>query len=174
MINYGLPGWMSVPELLWLHETSKQMKSVVEVGSYKGRSTWALCTGCQGPVFAVDMFEGDPSVFGGKYFYNDFYANVGHFKNLVIYRMDSYSAAQFFKPKSVDMVFIDGDHTEAGVLTDLKAWWPICKKLICGHDLRPWAGKEWTKGESQVEPALKKLDINYTLAVDSIWKCEII
>jgi hypothetical protein len=164
MINYSIPGWMSDSELMWLHETSKQMKSVLEIGSFKGRSTYALCTGCPGPVFAIDMFQGDPAVFGEGDFYREFYVNVGHFKNLVTYRMDSFSAAQFFKPKSIDMIFIDGDHAEAGVITDLKAWWLIGNKLICGHDLRP---------ESEIETALKKFGINYSLAIDSIWKCEI-
>ena len=164
MINYSIPGWMSEPELLWLHETSKRMTSVLEIGSFKGRSTYVLCTGCPGPVFAVDMFQGDPTVFGEGNFYKEFYANVGHFKNLVVFRTDSFSAAQFFRPKSIDMIFIDGDHTEAGVITDLKAWWLIGNKLICGHDLRP---------ESEIEIALKKFDTNYSLAVDSIWKYEI-
>jgi len=164
MINYSIQGWMSDQELLWLHETSKQMQSVLEIGSFKGRSTYALLTGCKGPVFAVDMFQCDPALFGEKPFYDEFYANVGHFKNLVVYRMDSFSAAQFFKPKSIDMIFIDGDHSEAGVLTDVKAWFPICKKLLCGHDLR--AGGE-------VGLALDKLGINYSLTVDSIWKHEI-
>jgi len=165
MINYSIEGWMSGPELLWLHETSKQMKSVLEVGSFKGRSTYALCTGCSGPVFAVDMFQCDPAIFGEAPFYKEFYANVGHFKNLVVYRMDSFSASKFFKHKSVDMIFIDGDHSEEGVLTDIISWWPVCNKLICGHDLRPGGA---------VEPALKKLNLNYSLTVDSIWKCEII
>lgn len=174
MINYGIQGWMSEPELMWLHETAKGMHSVLEIGSFKGRSTYALCTGCKGPVFAVDMFQGDPTVFGGSPFYNEFYANVGHFKNLVAFRMDSFSASRFFRPKSIDMIFIDGDHTEVGVLTDVKAWLPICNKLLCGHDLRPWAGLEWTKGESEVKPALEKLRLPYEAVVDSIWKLEII
>lgn len=165
MINYSIPGWMSDQELTWLYETSKQMQSVLEIGSFKGRSTYVLCSGCPGPVFAVDMFQGDPSIFGAGPFYNEFYSNVGHFKNLVVFKMDSFSAAQFFKPRSIDMIFIDGDHSAAGVITDVKAWLPICKKLLCGHDLR--AGGE-------IGPALDKIGLNYNLAVDSIWKHEII
>lgn len=173
MINYSIPGWMSGPELMWLHETSKKMKSVLEIGSFKGRSTFALCTGCQGTVFAVDRFEGDPTVFGGVNFYKDFYTNVGHFTNLVIFRADSVYASQFFAPKSIDMIFIDGDHTKEGVIADIDAWLPKCNKLICGHDLRPWAGKEWTKGESEVEPALRDRNIDFRIAVDSIWYKEL-
>ena len=164
MINYSIPGWMSDIELMWLHQTSKQMKSVLEIGSFKGRSTYALCTGCKGPVFAVDMFQGDPAIFGNGSFYDDFYANVGHFKNLVIYRMDSFSASRFFLPRSIDMIFIDGDHTEAGIITDVKAWLPICNKLLCGHDLRI---------DSEIKPALDKIELYYESAVDSIWKHEI-
>lgn len=173
MINYNIPGWMSDWELMWLHETAKTMNSVLEIGSFKGRSTYALCTACKGSVFAVDMFKSNPLFYNGPDFYEDFYKNVGHFENLVILRTDSLSASRFFRPKSIDMIFIDGDHSKTGVINDLTSWWRICNKLICGHDLRPWKNEEWTKGESEVKVALEELNINYEIAVDSIWKYEV-
>lgn len=191
MINYSIPGWMSNEELLWLHETSKQMQSVLEIGSFMGKSTYALCTGCKGPVFAVDKFKVPPGIgyvlftnlgIVGAWqkdivteFYDEFYKNVGRFENLVTYRMGSVEAAKFFKPKSIDMIFIDGDHTKEGVTTDINAWLPVCNKLICGHDLRPPDPTNTLPGmKGEVEEALKELNIDYKMAVDSIWKYEII
>jgi hypothetical protein len=39
----------------------------------------------------------------------------------------SADVAPLYAPRSVDAVFIDGDHQRAGVQTDLDAWRPVCK-----------------------------------------------
>jgi hypothetical protein len=78
-------------------------------------------------------------------------ANVGHFPNLKVLKMDSTEAAKQFELKSVDFIFVDGDHDFQPFKKDLEAWVPICKKLICGHDL----------GEGGVTVALAELGINY-------------
>jgi hypothetical protein len=43
--DLSIPGWMTEDELRWLHETAKSMASVVEIGCYQGRSTFALLQG---------------------------------------------------------------------------------------------------------------------------------
>src|SRR5512139_3381685 len=133
-------GWMSIGELRWLYETAQQMESIVEVGVWKGRSTHALCSGCKGIVIAVDHWKGSRAEqtsnhkeANEKDVCQDFWANVGHFRNLSILRMESTKAAGLFHEKSVDMVFIDGGHEFEEVLNDLRFWIPICKKLLCGH-----------------------------------------
>jgi predicted O-methyltransferase YrrM len=130
-------------QLNWLYGTAQTMTSIVEIGSWKGRSTHALLSGCPGQVFAVDHFMGNPyqreegrahheAVTGD--IFSQFWTNVGHFKNLVVMRMPSIVAAQYFAPASVDMVFIDGDHTTDAVVSDLASWRPKCRRLLCGHD----------------------------------------
>ena len=55
-------GWMELEELLWLNQTAKNMDSIVELGCFCGRSTYALLSGCMehnaghpnGTVYAVD------------------------------------------------------------------------------------------------------------------------
>jgi len=126
----NIEGWMSIEQLKWLFNTAKEMETIVEVGSYKGRSTYALLTGTDGTVWAVDPFTG--MKIGD--FYDDFVKNVGHFENLKILRMKSEEAVKQFKDKSIDMVFIDGDHTYEEVKKDIEMWLPKVKKLICGHD----------------------------------------
>jgi precorrin-6B methylase 2 len=122
-----IPGWMTEGEMRWLHEQAKSMASVVEIGCLVGRSTAALLSGCAGPVYAVDSWEGDNSSA-----LQQFRSNVGHYKNLRIFPMRSEYAAQFIG--CVDMVFIDGDHTEHGLRTDFSCWLDKARVLICGHD----------------------------------------
>ena len=147
------------------------MASVVEIGSWKGRSTHALLSGCPGPVFAVDHFKGNPDenwrpALGGQAQTSSrhFWMNVGHFTNLVVLRMPSVEAAQYFAPKSVDMVFIDGCHIKDAVVADLKAWHPKCRQLLCGHDA----------SYGDIQMALKECGIEFK-AVNQIglWRIDI-
>jgi len=107
----NIEGWMSAAELAWLYETAKQMRSIVEVGSFKGRSTHALCSGCQGTVTAVDHFA--PEHLGpiGDRILEEFTANMRAFPRLKVIRAWSVDAAQQFEDSSIDMVFIDAHHT---------------------------------------------------------------
>jgi len=45
-----IEGWMSYAELIWLNLTAKKMNSIVEIGSWKGRSAHALASACPGKV----------------------------------------------------------------------------------------------------------------------------
>jgi predicted O-methyltransferase YrrM len=136
-----IPGWMDTEELTWLYLQSSKMSSVVEIGAWCGRSTYALLCGCAGNVTTVDHFYGTPSELNTTHkeattedIYAKFISYVGMFPNLKVLRTDSVTAATMFSEKSIDMVFIDGDHSESAVFQDIQAWSPICKKLICGHD----------------------------------------
>lgn len=120
-------GWMSPEELWWLHETAKTMGSVVEVGSLRGRSAFALLTGCPGPVYCIDPWD-DP----GEHAIKGFMADCGHFPNLR--PMKGYSPAIAADIPDVDMVFIDGAHDEAQVRADIEVWLPKTRRLLCGHD----------------------------------------
>lgn len=137
--NLDIQGWMSEEELAWLHDTAAEMSSVAEIGSWKGRSTYALLAGCKGNVFAVDHWQGSVEEREGAHaeatycdIFSQFEANVGHFPNLSVVKMESSKAA--LRLPSVDMVFIDGDHTYEAVATDIRMWRPKAKRLICGHD----------------------------------------
>jgi hypothetical protein len=166
-----IEGWMMQNELDWLYETARFMENVVEVGCWMGRSTHALLSGCGGTVYAVDHFKGSKSqVEGGAHAIAKtkdiraiFDANVGYFENLIVLQIDSREAAKLFRRKSVDMIFIDGDHDYEEVYADIVAWMPICRKLLCGHDLF----------EAGVPKALKELNLNYTKQEGSIWSVEI-
>jgi predicted O-methyltransferase YrrM len=162
----NIQGFMQFQELEWLFEQAQKMGSIVEIGSWRGLSTYALLTGCSGKVYAVDTWQGSPDEINAAHaeaktqdIYAQFYANVGKFPNLIVRKMDSVEASRHHAPKSIDMVFIDGCHSRDAVIADLKAWIPICKKLLCGHDL----------GQAGVMPALQEVNIDYKKEVGSLW-----
>ncbi len=166
----NIPGWMGEKELQWLFRMAAEMDSIVEVGSWQGRSTHALCSGCPGTVYAVDHFKGSPSEIDTVHVLAKtvnirelFDAQVGHFANLRILQMDSLEAAATFEDASVEMIFIDGDHAYEPFKADLVAWLPKCKRLICGHD----------RSQDGVPKALKEVLGTIKSETGSLWSYQI-
>lgn len=136
MIN-DIEGWMNSTDLNWLHSTAQEMDNIIEIGCWKGRSTFSLLSGCKGTVYAIDHFKGtkgedcfDEAV--DNDIFSEFMNNVGHFTNLKVFNGESFKAVGYFKKKSIDMIFIDADHND--LVQDIRSWRPVAKKLICGHD----------------------------------------
>ena len=145
----AIEGYMRWPELMFLYETAQKMDNVVEVGSWMGRSTDALLSGCKGTVTAVDTFAGSDDsgdatnwIAKEKDIYAEFMKNVGHYPNLEVMKMTSEAAAGLIPDKSVDCVFIDALHTYEGVKKDIELWRNKPTKILCGHDFdeRAWPG----------------------------------
>jgi hypothetical protein len=122
-----IPGWMTEKEMRWLHEQAKNMNGVVEVGCLIGRSSAALLSACQGPVYCIDCWTGDNA--GGKTYFKQ---NVGHYPNLNLIHDYSHNVVDMFT--LVDMVFLDGDHTYESISEDINDWLPKTTVLFCGHD----------------------------------------
>jgi predicted O-methyltransferase YrrM len=55
-----------------------------------------------------------------------------------VQRMTSEQACRLYADESVDMVFIDGDHSYQGCANDIRLWWPkVCiGGVLAGHDYR--------------------------------------
>lgn len=121
-----IAGPMAEIELQWLYEQAQNMDSVIEIGSLRGRSTYALVSGCKGDVHAVDIWD-------SGIVYDQFCRNMAEFKNLIAHRMDSIEASKILP--CVDMIFIDRTpHEYDDVSADIRAWDAKAKLLICGHD----------------------------------------
>lgn len=145
-------GWMNVREQNWLYQHAKKFKSIIEIGSWKGKSTHALCCGCaEGHVTAIDHFVGTDDPIQEKYraelyrgafkeveegvdIYEIFKKNMACFNNLDVIKMGSQDAIKKYPGLGADMIFIDGGHNYDEVMADLKAYEPRAKKIICGHD----------------------------------------
>jgi hypothetical protein len=152
-----IQGWMSPEELFWLFSEAATHPVIVEIGSWKGRSTHALAEGCQGVLYFVEHFAGSPAepvnqsdsyseVLGSDgpaFIRNTLLTNLGKFVDAgkaFLIEAKSTEAAAFMGPvfmhRQPNMVFIDGDHTYEGCGGDIKAWRKYFKKpgLLCGHD----------------------------------------
>jgi precorrin-6B methylase 2 len=132
MRGNDIKGWMSEEELRFLNDISKGL-TVVELGSYLGRSTVALAEKAK-KVYAVDHWnwtEGLGLVMDGTE-YDQFLENTKDFSNIEVLKMSTLEASK--KIDSCDIVFIDADHRYNSVKADIKAWFPKVNKIICGHD----------------------------------------
>ena len=155
-----IEGWMRPEELRWLYNTAKTVNSILEIGSWKGRSTHALLSGCKGTVTACDTFKGSDDVKDLSYkiakqenIKDQFIKNVGHFNNLEVLEMTSEEAN---KPMvQFDMIFIDALHTYEGVKKDIELWKDRATKILCGHDYDPVA---WPDVVRAVDECLGKPD----------------
>lgn len=162
-VDSGIPGWMSCVELQWLYATAAHMDTIVEVGSWAGRSTHALLTACKGQVTAVDNWDqevmkgwGDAAVARKM-----FIEKLGKIPHLRILEMPSLEAAKLFEDLSVDMVFLDGTHVYEPFRDDIVAWLPKTKKIICGHD--------FNNGHPGVEKAVVQIFGGAYQFCESIW-----
>lgn len=159
----NIDGWMRFCELTYLYETAKGQPSIVEVGSWKGRSSHALLTGCKGQVTCIDTWNGSKDVFDDtnrlakqEDIFETFKKNVGHFENLKIIRKSSVEAAKDFKDGSIPFLFLDAGHTKDEVLEDIKVWLPKVQKggIFAGHDFLDgtWMGVVEAVNESFGKP----------------------
>ena len=80
-----------------------------------------------------------------------------------IIRDFSAEASKQFDDNSVDMVFIDGGHSEDEIKSDIEAWLPKVNQLICGHDYQ-WSG---------VKKVVDKTFGDRVKQIDSIWYVEL-
>lgn len=145
----AIEGFTKESELEFLSEVARgmpQRAAIVEVGSWKGRSTVAICEGLRGgseaTVWAIDTFAGDPDVAEAvgavdqRAVAAEFKRNTAGYDCLRMIVAESVEAAAEFDDESLDWVFIDADHSYEAVVADIAAWAPKLKPggLLSGHD----------------------------------------
>ena len=154
----NMAGWGSTKELEFLQSTASQLppKSlVVEIGSWKGRSTAALFSmfDRSSTLVTIDTWFG--SVEDRSIFYSDVYtADIfkvfmenmetlfGFFPRpfmvdrtgFLFLRAHAEEAFLLFKDQSIDFWYNDGDHLQLN--RDLELWQPKIKPggIMAGHD----------------------------------------
>jgi predicted O-methyltransferase YrrM len=147
-----ISGWMSETELAFLYAIAlsiSENRKVVEIGSWKGRSTVAICEGLKRKdgveLFAVDTFGGDPEInvqgafdeeIAQDSIYKEFAENTAEYDFLKTMRASSADACSNFADESLDWIFIDADHSYDAVCRDVRLWFPKLKYggLLAGHD----------------------------------------
>lgn len=113
------------------HDVSEGV--IVEVGSYRGKSTCALAIGSQRghqvPVYAIEPHEPFKGIFGGGFGPKDrkaFYESMletGCWDTVRLVNLSSEAVAPSWT-RPLGLVFIDGDHTYEGVKRDFECWEP--------------------------------------------------
>ncbi len=152
----AIPGFLTWEEgytLMAFAEGWPSEGDVVEVGSFKGKSTCFLAQGCaaagRGRVYAVDHFTGSPEHQKGGHeetaeivasgsTYEAFLGNLAQFgltEQVTAVVGDSTEAGAHFGGR-IRMLFIDGDHSFEGTKRDFDAWYPHVSDtgLVCFHD----------------------------------------
>lgn len=157
----GVRGFLSEGDVLQLHDHARAVRpggSIVEIGSFMGLSAIVLAIGLvdsgnfTARIHCVDTWAGSPEhghleiVRRGR-LYDLFLANVedaGIAALVHPIRLPSVEAARRFAPASVDLLFVDGDHSEEAASADLRAWWPTIRPggTVLGHDCAPGGGVE--------------------------------
>lgn len=109
-------------------DTIPKIGRMVEIGSFAGVSTEVFAIHAE-HVTAVDPFL-DPSVLPR------FVRRMAPYANVTVLRELSLVAAPRFASASLDLVYIDADHSYSGVKSDIAAWAPKVKPggWIAGHD----------------------------------------
>lgn len=135
----AIDGWMTDRELTWLAEQAASRQVIVEIGSYLGRSTRALCDHTWGHVYAIDDWAGprdvEIDVKDRNQIFNRFIKNMAGLEGKLLVCRQDHGSAEI--PEGADMVFLDGDHRYESISRDIKLWLPRLKPggILCGHDL---------------------------------------
>ena len=85
-----------------------------------------------------------------------------------VFHLTSQKAAGRIEDGALDFVFLDGDHSEAGVLRDLEAWFPKVRRggLFAGHD---WGSKQLQGVTRAVNGFLEKKNLPLMVAKYKTW-----
>jgi glycosyltransferase involved in cell wall biosynthesis/predicted O-methyltransferase YrrM len=128
---------------------------IVEIGSFKGRSTVAMayaCIGTKRKVYSIDTWDGNNTDFSERQFFEIWQNNV-QFNGLEQYviplRGHSHDVLnrwdKLTNSKAIDFIFIDGSHQYLDVLKDFELSFSLVKNggWIAFHDVVPtWPGPE--------------------------------
>lgn len=156
-----VPGWMTDHDLAAIDQICTRVPlgaPVLEIGSFLGRSSvqWAARLPSS-RIVCVDAWQGTPQDYVERWYleqcwgdhalmrmdqpmFPQFLYNTRDFTNIIPIRSPSTEFTWVWN-KSPAVIFIDGDHTDAGVRDDLLAchtrWQSSPHTIICGHDYNP-------------------------------------
>jgi len=173
----GIDGWL-VPHQVFLLYYIGLLNSgrLVEIGSWKGRSTCTLLLGGNLLIDAVDTFHGSDSDERHKELLSkengsslsDFHKNITkfNFNNRVTIRCGySVEVSKLFEDNSIDLLFIDGGHDYENVKNDIFYWTPKLKSggIIFGHDYPEESATDFQELKKAVDEYVKNKPDIFTL-----------
>lgn len=139
----SIDGWLTVDEAITLYELSRGLPHeaplCVEIGSWQGKSSVCLARGLLGKfqprLHCIDPFDasGDEANFGGydrraeqlggqlRATFESNLRAAGVRELVEVHQGKSHDAAQGWR-RSIDLLFLDGDHRYPAVLQDFEDW----------------------------------------------------
>ena len=163
--------------LMVLAEQGPGAGAIVEIGSFKGKSTGWLAKGTKKAsrekVVAIDAFTGSPEHQPGMGCEDHDIVRIGNtleaFKrNIAAIGVDDYVETIVAKSEDavaawkgpIRLLFIDADHSYEASKQDFDLWTPhvVCGGLVCMHDIGHWAGvTEFYENEVKRNPAYREV-----------------
>lgn len=164
--------WETISE--WVSQ--KGWKTGVEIGVWKGETfKYLLNNNADLNLIGVDLYEPQPANKGPEKWikgenghawdHKKYYTDLLEFCKVngkgTIIKDYSVNAAKTITNESLDFIFIDGDHSYEGVISDIEAWYPKIKfgGWIIGHDIH----------FDTVKKAVTEKFGTYSTADDFIW-----
>jgi predicted O-methyltransferase YrrM len=140
----------------WLFKVARSLPAhatIVEIGSYKGRSTCCLGFGCLGGnkhVYAIDTFKGNDELRQCKFidqsgYFDEFCRNIEKCELSGYVTPICGWSAEVGKSwnRPIHLLFIDGSHHYEDVLTDFASFFPhvVPGGIVAAHDVvETWPG----------------------------------
>ncbi len=149
-----IDGWLTDKEMQFLYNTARGAGlkgAIVEIGSWKGKSTVCLALGLKNSksgkkVYAVDWHKGS-NEHGHVNTFREFKKNIkksGVSHHVVPVVMKSENAAKVWSKKKapISFLWIDGSHEYEDVKKDFVLWNPYLIEggIIAFHDTLFWSG----------------------------------
>jgi predicted O-methyltransferase YrrM len=181
-----IDGWLSDQEALGLYQAARSLRrgaTIVEIGSWQGKSTYCLAMGLRsGALHAIDPFNADSGEDtdsegaykekkGNRDLLAQFKQNMQerNVLNKIVVRQ-GYSQQFHQAFDTIDLLFIDGDHSINGCSLDFELYAPKVPAggLIAFHDYyadRPELGPTYVIKNS----VLPSPQFRFYRQYDSLW-----
>jgi len=155
--------------------------TIVEVGSFLGRSAWAFAKSCHPTVtvYTVDAWAWMPEDYGadqpgGPLDPRDdpkpmFDRNVADCPNIVAIRGVSPDVHVPVPAGGFDLVFLDAGHTNPGIANDIGGWYELLRKpggIFSGDDYSP---EYWPDVVLEVSRCARRIGAGLHLLGDKLW-----
>ena len=135
-----------------------------EIGVFRGwYSNFILKYSKLSKLYSIDIWEGSLQEKRYRIVYNTF--NKKYKNRSKILRMSSREASKLFKPKTLDFVYIDANHSYEACKEDIDLWWSKVKNggIFSGDDYEDSTEKNWGVKKAVDEFAEKKRQIVFNI-----------
>ena len=154
----SVEGFLQPDEERWLFKGARSLPdsaNLVEVGSYRGRSTCCLAFGCRGTqkrIYAVDTFDGKLWESQYRTVFEEFKQNIDRcgLSSFVepVKGLSSEVAKNWSKP--IHFLFVDGSHVYDDVMADFTGFFPhvVSGGVVAFHDVhetKPGVLRAWNE-----------------------------